>query len=79
MLKARARSLRMSWPSEWDIGNGNAEKNGFVEIAKAELPESFLIMAANPKFYWLSLRSALPVRQEKPIIFFGPLTRTSNL
>jgi RimJ/RimL family protein N-acetyltransferase len=52
------------------------EKNGFAEIAKAELPESFPIMAVDTKFYWLSPR---PVAvQEKPVTP-GPLTRSSNL
>jgi N-acetylglutamate synthase-like GNAT family acetyltransferase len=32
------------------------EKNGFAEIDKAELPESFPIMAVDTKFYWLSPR-----------------------
>lgn len=34
------------------------EKNGFTEIAKAELPESFPIMSVDSKFYRLSLRPA---------------------
>ena len=32
------------------------EKNGFTEIAKTELPESFPIMAVDTKFYCLSLQ-----------------------
>lgn len=40
------------------------EKNGFTEVANAELPESFPIMAVDTKFYWLPPR---PVAgQEKP-------------
>ncbi|MDP3821197.1 MAG: GNAT family N-acetyltransferase [Burkholderiales bacterium] len=33
------------------------EKNGFTEIAKDELPQSFPIMAVDTKFYCLSLRT----------------------
>jgi hypothetical protein len=39
------------------------EERLFTEIAKAELPESFPIMAVDTKFYWLSPRL---VAQEKP-------------
>ncbi|GLS23090.1 N-acetyltransferase [Labrys miyagiensis] len=35
------------------------EKHGFVEIAKAELPESFLFMAVDTKFYVFRLAAAL--------------------
>ncbi|MDM9626656.1 GNAT family N-acetyltransferase [Rhizobium sp. S152] len=34
------------------------EKNGFIEVEKSTLPESFPVMAVDSKFYRLSLRAA---------------------